>query len=73
MGGVTVLLYVSEFFPNISGLCIDSCFSDLNTLLYDFSYKYLTRVKFHLKKFINLYFLVVWRSFRKNIAKTYQR
>ncbi len=45
MGAVTVLLYAAKFLPNISGLCIDSGFSDLNTLLYDFSYKYLTRVR----------------------------
>lgn len=45
MGGATVLLYIAEFEPKIAGICVDSCFSDLNSLLYDFSCKYLTRVE----------------------------
>lgn len=44
MGGAAILLYLSEFSPKISAICIDSCFSDLTTLLHDFSCKYLTSV-----------------------------
>lgn len=71
MGGAAILLYLSEFSPKISAICIDSCFSDLTTLLHDFSCKYLTSVII-LEKW-DRFVLVIWWSFWKNLAETFAR
>ena len=45
MGAATILMFLQEFQLNISAICIDSCFSDLEVLLSDFSSKYFTKVE----------------------------
>ena len=72
MGAATILLYESKFGSTVSGICIDSCFSELNLLLYDFSYKYLTRVKnLNFYSFFKKYdFEALRGSSRENSPKT---